>query len=391
MNGLDLLLLLAAVVAVVGGWRLGLVTRALGWFGALIGGAIGVVVVPALTRWIDPSTDGGVLLLTAGGLILLVSLGQALGVAVGARMRPTDTSGRIHLVDSIGGSILGIVGVVILIWLLAPLAASTTGWVASATRSSTFARAVTDHLPPPPESLQNLERSLVDGNFPQLFTDLAPAPEVPAPPTGSPITAAQLEVLASSALRIQGEACSVMQSGSGFSIGDGYWVTNAHVVAGTSSLSLSTARGDTGSGRVVFFDPDWDIAVVASNDLSGPPLEFADGTPEDAGLVLGFPGGGRFQPSPFIIGEELAATGYDIYDRSLVRRDLLVLASELEPGDSGSAVVNGDGDVVGLAVAVAPDRPGVAYALDSTGVQRRLAEGLDPGTNQRSVSTGPCL
>ena len=126
MNGLDAVLIVVAGAAVVGGWRLGLVTRGLGWVGALIGGAIGVFAVPALNRWIEPSSDGGVLLLTAGSFILLISFGQAIGVAVGSRMRPRPEAGGVHRVDAVGGSLLGVIGVVALIWLLAPLAASTT-------------------------------------------------------------------------------------------------------------------------------------------------------------------------------------------------------------------------------------------------------------------------
>jgi S1-C subfamily serine protease len=102
--------------------------------------------------------------------------------------------------------------------------------------------------------------------------------------------------------------------------------------------------------------------------------------------VLGFPGGGAFRPSPFFLGEEMTATGYDIYDEGLVSRELLVLAAELEPGDSGSAVVDAAGRVLGVAVAVAPDREGVAYALDGEAVAERVtAVGSEP------VDTGRCL
>lgn len=386
MNALDVVLVLAALVAVVGGWRLGLITRGLGWLGALIGGAVAVAVVPALNRWIAPGTDGGVLLLTAGAFILLISLGQALGVALGARIRPAPSSGGVRRFDALGGSALGLVGMVGLIWLLAPLMASTSGWVAAATRSSTLTRAVTDHLPPPPPSLQNLERSLANGNFPKLFADLVPAPDVPDAPEGSPITAEQLQRLAASAIKVQGESCSMVQSGSGFSVGAGLWVTNAHVVAGTSEVNLTTARGANGTGRTVMFDPELDLAIVHSAEVDAPALDLADDAAGAQGLVLGFPGGGEFDPSPFLVGDEITATGYDIYDRSLVRRHLLVLASELQPGDSGSAVVDADGAVVGVAVAVAPDRPGVAYALDATDVTERLSD-----ARSEPVDTGPCI
>ncbi|MFV0315564.1 MAG: MarP family serine protease [Microthrixaceae bacterium] len=386
MNAFDLLVLAAALLAVVGGWRLGLVTRALGWVGAIIGVVAAVLLVPVLARWINPPSDGGILLLTAGTLILLVSICQAIGVSIGSRLRPEASEEHLRRVDSFGGSVLGVIGVLALVWLMTPLMASTSGWVASATRSSAVARVITEHLPEPPATLQNLERSLVDGNFPQLFTDLQPAPELPAPPEGSPLSAEQLQVLAASSVKIQGDACSMLQSGSGFSVGDGLWLTNAHVVAGTSGIQLTTAQGDTGTGEVIRFDPKLDLALVRSTNVAGPPLEVVPADEGDTGLVLGFPGGGPFDPSPHLVGDHIAATGYDIYDTEVVRRNLLVLASELAPGDSGSAVVNSDGEVVGVAVAVAPDRAGVAYALDG----ENLPEWVSDGTGQ-PVDTGTCL
>ena len=386
MNVLDLVVVLAMVVAVVGGWRLGLITRALGWVGAALGVAVGISLVPALSRWLSPSTDAGVVLLTAGSFILLVSIGQAIGVAIGSRLRPAVHEEGLRRVDAAGGSVLGAVGVVVIVWLLLPLLAGTEGWVSATTRSSVIARGVTDLLPPPPDSVARLERDLANGNFPQLFAGLRPAPELPAPPEGSPVGPEVLEAALASTARLQGTACGFVQSGSGFSVGDGLWVTNAHVVAGTGGTTLSTPDGATGTGRVVAFDPRTDLAVVRSDDLRRPALPLGESSEGDQGLVLGYPGGGSIEPSPYLVGEMLTATGYDIYDRDLVRRELLILASDLEPGDSGSALIDADGRVVGAAVAVAPDRPGVAYALGSQSVG-----GLVSVAGADAVGTGECL
>ncbi len=383
MNLFDLAVLLAALLAVVGGWRLGLVTRALGWLGALAGLAIAVVAVPALSDWIDPSSDVGVLLLTVGGFVLLLAGGQAIGVAAGSRLRPRTEDQHLRIADSVGGSLLGIVGVVVILWLLVPLMAVTEGWVASTTRTSAVARAVSDHLPDPPAQLQELERNLANGRFPELFANLRPSPELPPPPEGSPISPEQLATVAASSAQVKGEACGLVQSGSAFSLGDGLWITNAHVVAGTRITSLETPDGASGTGRVVAFDPQTDLAVLRS-DLVRPALPRGNASDQASGLVLGFPGGGSFDPSPHQVGDVLTATGYDIYDQGLVRRPLLVLASELEPGDSGSAVVDSTGSLIGIAVAIAPDRPGVAYALDVS----TLGE-ITP--SPEPVGTGDCL
>jgi S1-C subfamily serine protease len=385
MNGLDLLVVVAAALAAVGGWRLGLITRALGWVGAVLGLAIGVSVVPAISRWIDPGTDAGVLLLGAGCFILLASAGQAVGVAIGSRLRPHPEDEIVRAMDAAGGSLLGVAGVVVILWLLVPLMASTQGWVAQSTRSSAIAQVVTDHLPDPPEQVAELERSLAAGQFPTILAGLQPAPELPPPPEGSPVDAATLEQAASSTARLQSRACDLVQSGSGYSVGDGLWATNAHVVAGAEGIELTTPDGASGRGRVVAFDPSVDLALVRS-DLRRPAFTLVSPTEDVGGLVLGFPGGGPFEPSPFLIGDELTATGYDIYDEALVRRDLLVMASQLEPGDSGSALLDAAGRVVGTAVAIAPDRPGVAYALRAEAVQELVA-----AAGSAPVDTGRCL
>ena len=59
----------------------------------------------------------------------------------------------------------------------------------------------------------------------------------------------------------------------------------------------------------------------------------------------------------------MTATGTDIYDRNQTRREVLILSSDLHPGDSGAALIDPTGEVVGVAFAIAPDRAGVAYAL----------------------------
>ena len=75
-----------------------------------------------------------------------------------------------------------------------------------------------------------------------------------------------------------------------------------------------------------------------------------------------------------------------LYDQHETRRHVYVLASDLRPGDSGGGLVNTDGVAIGVAFAIAPDRPGTAYALTSDELRPVLATvGTAP------VNTGPCL
>jgi S1-C subfamily serine protease len=390
MNGLDLLLVLLAVVAAAGGWRLGFVRRLASWVGAAAGLGLAIVILPDVVRWMGLESDLTILLTATALLVLFASIGQGIGAAIGHRLhRGVVATPRVRAVDSAGGSALGVVAVGVLAWLVVPVMADTAGWPAASARGSVIAEFVDERLPDPPPQITRLERQLAGGQFPQLFSGLRSAPDIPAPPAGSPVSAEMLEQAAQSAVRLTSAACGRIQTGSGFVVAPDVIVTNAHVVAASSSVQVESAVGDSATGRVVAFDPATDLALVAA-PLDRPALDLASPGPGDRGLVLGFPGGGPFEPSPFEVGQQLSATGYDIYDRDLVRRQLLALASALEPGDSGSAVMRNDGSVIGVAVAVAPDRAGVAYALDIAEL-RQLLDGLAGRTLAEPADTGPCL
>jgi S1-C subfamily serine protease len=64
----------------------------------------------------------------------------------------------------------------------------------------------------------------------------------------------------------------------------------------------------------------------------------------------------------------------DIYDRPSTPRQILVLGADLEPGDSGAALVNSAGKVVGVAFAVSNLRRGTAFAVASEELAPVLAK-----------------
>ena len=61
--------------------------------------------------------------------------------------------------------------------------------------------------------------------------------------------------------------------------------------------------------------PDqYDDGGFTGANMDRPALRLAPPEEGDQGLELGFPGGGPLAPSPFEVGELLAASGYDNYD-----------------------------------------------------------------------------
>ncbi len=282
MNGLDLVLVLLAAIAAVGGWRLGFVRRLSGWLGAAAGLAVAILVAPSLVRRLGLASDLSVVLVVTALLVLLASIGQGLGALAGLRLRQEVQTPAVRQVDAVGGTALGVLAIALLAWLVLPVMADAEGWPAASTRGSFLAGLIATHLPAPPPQIQDLERQLVGGEYPQLFADLQEAPRVPAAPTGSTIGQEMLEAVAPSAVRLQSEACSRIQSGSGFFVEPNLIATNAHVVAGSDRIELTTADGDRDTGTVVAFDPSVDLALVRTG-MRRPALPLA--TPVTAGTA----------------------------------------------------------------------------------------------------------
>jgi S1-C subfamily serine protease len=86
------------------------------------------------------------------------------------------------------------------------------------------------------------------------------------------------------------------------------------------------------------------------------------------------------------VQQEVDAVGRDLYDSHTTHRDVFVLASVLHPGDSGGALVDRAGAVIGVAFAIAPDKPATAYALSTRELTADLSRPRGP-----AVATGPCL
>ena len=383
---LDVVLVLAAISAAGAGYRLGFVTRATSWLGLALGVTVGALALPPLLRQVQGSGDVTVALVAIAALAGSALLGQALGLVLGTRLHVALPHGPVRRVDQAVGAVLGIAGLLVGLWLLLPTLADVPGWTSEQARGSIIAREVNARFPDAPDTLQALRRLVGDNPFPRVFDALRPSPDPGVVPQASGLADAVAATVAASTVKVEGEACSRIQEGSGFFVADDLVVTNAHVVAGEDDSDVVLSDGTRMDGTVVAFDPARDLAVLRTSGAARPalPLDEAEvGTP---GGVFGHPGGGPLEISPFQVGEQINAVGTDIYDSSRSERSVLVLAADLAPGDSGGALVDSQGQVVGVAFAVAPDRPSVAYALAVDEVTAVLS-----GDLTRERDTGNCL
>ncbi|MEA3020698.1 MAG: hypothetical protein QOI47_2222 [Actinomycetota bacterium] len=385
MNLLDLLVILLCLSAGVGGYRLGFLARSMSWAGMALGIILAARFLPNILDHFKSGQPSGKLMIAIGVLLGGAFVGQAIGLVIGAQLHLVIPPG-LRPIDRASGAISGVLGVLVGVWLLVPTLGAVPGTVARLTRTSALLGFINDHAPPPPDTLQALRRLVGDTAFPEVFSGLHAAPNVGPPPAESGLDQATLDRTIASTVQIEGPACGRIQEGSGFVVGDGIVATNAHVVAGEPRTDVLSQDGRRTAATVVYFDPDRDLSVLSVPGLKLAPLAISDTKPGEHGAVLGHPGGGPLKVSPFLVDDEVKAVGRDLYDSHETRREVLILASDLAPGDSGAALVNPKGAVVGVAFAIAPDRPGTAYALDVVELQAALA-----APRAGKVSTGGCL
>jgi len=386
----DILLLGAIFLAVFGGYRLGFITRVVSWIGLAIGLALGVWLLPKFLNQLGSANHGLVLVLSVGLLLVGASLGQALGFVVGGRLSPRRRDGAFGILDRTLGAIAGLAGVVVILWLVIPVFAASPGWLSTQTSNSWIARTVDNSLPPAPDAMQALRAVIGDGSFPDVFDALRPSPNLGTPPASTGLTLETAAAVARSVVKVEGPACNKLQDGSGFVLRDGLIATNAHVIAGERTTTIIRDDGRRFEGSVVAFDPARDLAIVRVSAFDRPPLVLGTDSNGSAagttGGVFGHPGGEPLRIAPFKVARVINATGRDIYGSNRTERKVLELAASLRPGDSGSALTNPQGVVVGVAFAIARDVENVAYALAPSELQAVLATVSDS-----TVSTGTCV
>ena len=385
MNALDLVLLIAAAAAIVGGVRLGFATRVLSWVGLVVGLLLAIRVLPWVLDRLAGADRLPLVLASVAVVLLGAMLGQAIGLAVGSRFAPRPPPGPARAVDRTLGGLAGLVGLAALVWLLLPLLAATPGWPARLTSGSRLARAFAEDLPTAPDAAQLVRTLVGPGRYPAVLSELGPSGTDLTPPAATGLDAATSAAVARSVVKVEGISCQRVLDGSGFVVGDGLVATNAHVVAGEPATTVIRDDGRRLHATVVAYDPERDLALLAVPRLQRPALPLGTPTVGEQGGVFGHPGGAPLRIAPFVVDRQITATGTDIYGHNRTSRQVLELAAALAAGDSGSALVDAQGQVVGVAFAISTDQAGLAYALAPSELRSVLA-----APHPSAVSTEGC-
>jgi S1-C subfamily serine protease len=175
--------------------------------------------------------------------------------------------------------------------------------------------------------------------------------------------------------------------GTGFLYAPNRLMTNAHVVAGVRDPAVIVDDQEV-PARVVYYNEDRDVAVLAVDGLDRPFLRFDTGGEErEPAAVLGYPQDGPYDVQAARIRGKQRLRSPDIYGDGTVIREVFSLRSLVRPGNSGGPLVSDDGKVLGVIFAASVTDGDTGYALTAQQVQESAAQGA---TSDREVSTGRC-
>jgi S1-C subfamily serine protease len=386
----DLIVALLAVAAAARGWRRGFLGQTFELGGGFLGLVAGVLLGPRLASLVTNSAGLEAALLALIVVLVGLSFGQAIGFALGYRFGSFARRARLGGADSLLGAGLGVVMTLVAYWLLGSLLSQGPfSTLARQLERSVVLRAL-NGVTQPPDVLAYIQQYLDTSGFPQVF--VGPPSHSSAPVRLPPPGRSRRAYLAArdSTVRIVVPGCGGTQLGSGWISSPHTVVTNAHVVAGGTSVTINEPSGSH-DGSVVLFDPNTDLAVVRTTDeLGGPALRLRRGLVDvgTQGVTIGYPGTDvRQRPRPAAVRAHLIANGLDIYGGSQAQRDVYELRARVREGDSGGPFVLPGGRVAAVVFAASSTERHTGYALTTREIRDEVARGRRA---TRAVGTGRC-
>ncbi|MGI9123510.1 MAG: acid resistance serine protease MarP [Mycobacterium sp.] len=389
---LDIAVIGVALIAAISGWRSGALGSLMSFVGVLLGAIAGVMLAPHIVSHV--SSPRGKLFTALFLILALVVIGEVAGVVLGRAVRGSIRSGPVRAVDSVVGVGLQLVVVLVAAWLLgSPLTSSNQPNLAAAVNGS---RVITEVDKYAPEWLRAVPKRmsalLSTSGLPDVLEPFGRTPiqNVDAPDAS---LAESLVVGKSRAgvVKIRGvaQACQKVLEGTGFVIAPNRVMSNAHVVAGSDSVTVEAEDGKKYDATVVSYDPNADISILDVPNLPLQPMQFAD-QPAKSGtdaVVLGFPGGGDFVATPARVREIIELSGPDIYKTTTVNREVYTIRGLVRQGNSGGPMINRAGQVIGVVFGAAVDDNDTGFVMTTDEVSRQLAK----IGNTAKVPTGACV
>jgi len=180
-------------------------------------------------------------------------------------------------------------------------------------------------------------------------------------------------------------------SGSGVLISDdGYIVTNNHVIDGADDINITLNNKRSFKATLVGADPASDIAVLKVDGKSLPYMVYGNSDEVKLGqwvLAVGYPLTLDVTVTAGIISAKSRAIGINRRQSESPIESFLQTDAAVNPGNSGGALINTDGQLIGINSAIASPTgsyAGYSYAIPVNIVKKIVNDLLKFGTVQRA-------
>lgn len=180
-----------------------------------------------------------------------------------------------------------------------------------------------------------------------------------------------------------------MSSGSGVIItDDGYIVTNNHVVANSDKVEITLNDKRTLVAKVIGTDPSTDLALLKIDDKGLPFIPYGNSDVVRVGewvLAVGNP----FNLTSTVTAGIVSAKGRNIHilpDQQFPIESFIQTDAAVNPGNSGGALVNTNGELIGINTAIASNTgaySGYSFAIPVNMVKKVVDDLLEYGNVQR--------
>lgn len=394
MDALDVVILVAAFLFAASGFRRGLTWVSFSVAGLVAGLLIGALVARPLAAAISRNDVGSQATVATAVLLSVVLVVQGLGTAIGYQVRSATLRRRnaeFARIDSVLGAVVAALATCAAAWFLGlTFGQSRLQALDHQIQRSAVLRSFDALAPELPPRLAEVGNVIRGAHFPNPFVSLVPEVGAPAALPAS-IDTPGVRAARDATVRVLARGCGVgqVEAGSGWPVAVDYLVTNAHVVAGASRVTVDVPSGDALRATVVLYDPNVDVAVLHVPNLGLQPLPTANDDPARGtpGAVIGYPGGAEEKIVAAAVNSTETARGYNIYNSQTVDRRIAVLHAMIIPGNSGGPVVDLQGQVLGLVFAASTTDDSLGYAL----TMPQVRDDLNLGSRRSApVSTQDC-
>ena len=180
--------------------------------------------------------------------------------------------------------------------------------------------------------------------------------------------------------------------GSGVIISDdGYIVTNNHVIEGAEKLEITLNNNKTYNATVIGTDPATDLALLKIDEKDLPVITFGNSDDLKVGewvLAVGNPFGFTSTVTAGIVSAKARSISSSTHSQQMGIDAFIQTDAAVNPGNSGGALVNTRGELVGINTAIysqTGNYAGYSFAIPTSIVKKIITDIRKYGTVQRAV------